>query len=90
MLAVASSNSFGGFCYHSFFVCSKIRVQLRKPIKTFVLEYQKNSKRDPNIFLFESHMFLPHIDISRPAPHLRNRQTHDHETNQFFFLFEHR
>lgn len=35
-------------------------------------------------------MFLPHIDISRPAPHLRNRQAHDHETNQFFFLFEHR
>ena len=35
-------------------------------------------------------MFLPHIDISRPAPHLGNRQAHDHETNQFFFLFEHR
>lgn len=30
-------------------------------------------------------MFLPH-EISRPAPHLRNRQTHDHETNQFFHL----
>ena len=29
-------------------------------------------------------MFLPH-DISRPVSHLRNRQKHDHETNQFFF-----
>ena len=34
-------------------------------------------------------MFLP-LDISRPVSHLRNRQKHDHETNQFFFLLDHR
>ena len=80
MLAISSCNSFGGLCYHFFFV----QEVGRKPLRTFPWGYQKQ-QNGPEYFPLWVIYVLTSWYIAT-CFHLRNRQTHDHETNQFFYL----
>ena len=56
----------------------------RKPLRTFALGYQKQQNGPEYFPLWVIYVFTSWYIAT--CFHLRNRQTHDHETNQFFYL----